>query len=102
MLAVQASAETSRTYTAVSPAKRVVMLELYTSEGCSSCPPADRFISRLKHRSLDDQLLIPLSFHVTYWDYIGWRDPYAPPAHGNRQSWYARQRNLRTVYHAAV
>ena len=61
-----------------SPENRVVLLELYTSEGCSSCPPADRFLSELKAAGISDKQLIPVAFHVTYWDYIGWKDPFPP------------------------
>lgn len=61
-----------------------VVLELYTSQGCSSCPPADALLGELAKR---DNLL-PLAFHVDYWDYIGWEDPYADPAYGERQRAY--------------
>jgi len=57
----------------------VSLVELYTSEGCSSCPPADRWFSELKR---DDGLwreFVPLAFHVDYWDYIGWQDRFASP-----------------------
>ena len=57
-----------------SPVYRVALLELYTSEGCSSCPPADRFLSNLKTSGISGKQLIPMAFHVTYWDYIGWKD----------------------------
>jgi len=91
-------AETSQVLTAVSPANRVALLELYTSEGCSSCPPADRFMSRLKHADISDQQLIPLSFHVTYWDYIGWKDRFGNPQYDDRQRKQAKLNNSRTVY----
>lgn len=55
---------------------KATLLELYTSEGCSSCPPADTFVSSLKDSGLPMERVVPLSFHVTYWDYIGWNDPY--------------------------
>jgi len=75
-----------------------VLVELYTSEGCSSCPPAESFLNSLKeHRALWSPY-IPVAFHVDYWDYIGWRDPYAHAAHGQRQSLYARSLGQRTVY----
>ena len=90
-----ASAETK---TAKSPDNRVVMLELYTSEGCSSCPPADRFLSGLKTAGISSRQLVPLSFHVTYWDYIGWRDRYADQAYDDRQRLQARRNNQRTIY----
>lgn len=57
------------------------VVELYTSEGCSSCPPADRWVSRLKR----DNGLVALAFHVNYWDRLGWRDRFATPAFTQRQ-----------------
>lgn len=60
----------------------VPLLELYTSEGCSSCPPADQWLSSLK---LDADKLTPLAFHVDYWDYIGWKDRFAKTAYSERQ-----------------
>jgi hypothetical protein len=98
LISLHCTAETHRSYTAESPANRVALLELYTSEGCSSCPPADRFISRLKQGGLDDQHLIPLSFHVTYWDYIGWRDRFAKRQYDERQRKQVRLNGGRTVY----
>jgi len=53
------------------------IIELYTSEGCHSCPPADRWFTDLKQQKKLWQDFIPLSFHVDYWDYIGWDDKYA-------------------------
>lgn len=81
-----------------SPSNRVAVLELYTSEGCSSCPPADRFLSSLKASSLNDNQLIPLAFHVTYWDYIGWRDRFANKKHDQRQRMLANNNNQSTIY----
>ena len=75
-----------------------VLIELYTSEGCSSCPPAEEYLNALKHHPQLWTAYIPVAFHVDYWDYLGWRDPYAHMTHAKRQSWYAKQRNLRTVY----
>lgn len=59
----------------------VPLLELYTSEGCSSCPPADQWLSSLKPADK----LTPLAFHVDYWDYIGWKDRFAKTAYSDRQ-----------------
>ncbi len=67
-----------------SPPHTVALVELYTSEGCSSCPPADRWLSGLTARYGADQV-VPLSLHVDYWDYIGWQDPYAQRQFGERQ-----------------
>lgn len=78
--------------------QQAVLIELYTSEGCSSCPPAEEYLNALKQDRQLWQIYIPVAFHVGYWDYLGWRDPYAHDAHAKRQSAYAKQRNLRTVY----
>ena len=61
---------------ATSPKNTVALVELYTSQGCSSCPPADRWLSQLPSR-VDANRAIPLALHVGYWDYIGWKDPFA-------------------------
>lgn len=71
-----------------------VVVELYTSQGCSSCPPADAILHELAKRND----VIPLAFHVDYWDYIGWKDLFADPAHAKRQRAYAAQGNRRSIY----
>jgi len=75
-----------------------VMIELYTSEGCSSCPPAEQFLAKL----VDDPQLwhsyFPLAFHVDYWDYLGWRDPYASADNSRRQRRYGRILDAATIY----
>ncbi len=71
-----------------------VVVELYTSQGCSSCPPADAMLHDLAKR--DD--VIALALHVDYWDYIGWKDEFASPANTQRQHAYARAANATTVY----
>lgn len=81
-----------------SPAHQVALLELYTSEGCSSCPPADRWVSSLKDNPGLWHRFIPLSFHVDYWDYIGWPDRFASPAFTERQYQHASDQSMRTVY----
>lgn len=81
-----------------SPQHRVALLELYTSEGCSSCPPADRWLSGLKHGNISHRQLIPLAFHVTYWDYIGWKDRFAHKRYDLRQRNLGRSNDLRTIY----
>lgn len=72
------------------------LLELYTSEGCSSCPPADQALSRLLNKA--DPSLVALAFHVDYWDYLGWADRLASPRWSQRQYQRARQAGVRTVY----
>ena len=63
-----------------------VVVELFTSQGCSSCPPADALLRELAGR----EDVLPLALHVEYWDYIGWKDSFADPAHTRRQKGYAR------------
>jgi hypothetical protein len=65
--------------------RTAALVELYTSEGCDSCPPADRWLSGLGARGYVPQRVVPLSLHVDYWDYIGWKDPYARREFSNRQ-----------------
>jgi hypothetical protein len=78
--------------------RRAALVELYTSEGCSSCPPADARLSRLGE-ALDAQAdAVPLALHVGYWDYLGWVDPYAQRGFADRQSWLVRANRQRTVY----
>jgi hypothetical protein len=69
------------------------VLELYTSEGCSSCPPADQWLSTLK-----GQPVVAQAFHVGYWDYIGWVDRFATPANTTRQREVASLNRLRSIY----
>ena len=81
---------------------QVPLIELYTSEGCSSCPPADKWMSTLKaHESLWNGF-VPLALHVDYWDYIGWKDPYASREYSQRQRQIAAEYNERTVYTPGV
>jgi hypothetical protein len=74
--------------------KSPVVLELFTSQGCSSCPPADEYLGELAARGD----VIPLALHVDYWNYIGWIDPYASKEMTKRQKDYARTLNQRYVY----
>lgn len=75
-------------------AENPVVVELYTSQGCSSCPPADRLLASL---ATHDNV-IALALHVDYWDYLGWKDEFANPEYSNRQRLYARQWHERSVY----
>lgn len=74
------------------------LVELYTSEGCSSCPPAEEYLNRFKNNSELWKTWIPVAFHVDYWDYIGWKDRYAAKKYGQRQSRYAKLKKVYTVY----
>lgn len=69
---------------------RVVVLELFTSEGCSSCPPADRLLRQLAKEPDLAKRIAPMSLHVDYWNYLGWQDPYSSERWSNRQRSYAR------------
>jgi len=75
-------------------AERINVVELFTSQGCSSCPPADKILKEFG--TLDT--VLALSYHVDYWDYIGWKDPYAQPEHTEYQQDYAAKFGLRYVY----
>jgi len=81
-----------------SGSRQVTLLELYTSQGCSSCPPAERWLN--EYIDSDDlwNSVVPVALHVDYWDYIGWKDTFASKAHGERQRDYARAGKTRTVY----
>lgn len=81
-----------------SPNNRVSLLELYTSEGCRSCPPADKWLSKLTSHSSSWTSLVPVSFHVDYWNNSDWEDRFLSPAYSERQKRYAKSKNLRTVY----
>src|SRR6266851_3411915 len=70
------------------------LLELFTSQGCSSCPAADKLLGELS----GDPALVALSVPIDYWDYLGWKDTLASPAHSARQRGYARVRGDRQVY----
>ncbi|WOI54845.1 DUF1223 domain-containing protein [Palleronia sp. LCG004] len=71
-----------------------VVIELFTSQGCSACPPADELVRRFAEH--DD--VLPLALHVDYWDYIGWADEFADPAYTRRQKGYARAAGQRSIY----
>jgi hypothetical protein len=75
-------------------AEPLVVVELYTSQGCSSCPPADEFLAMMA----SDPRILPLALHVDYWDYIGWADKFAHAAFTERQRDYARVIGSRTIY----
>jgi hypothetical protein len=82
---------------AVSGATRTPVIELYTSEGCSSCPPADRWLSGLKAAAAEGRV-VAQAFHVGYWDALGWADRFASASHTARQREIAAANGLRNIY----
>ena len=78
--------------------KQTQVVELFTSEGCSSCPPADRWLSTLKHSKQLWKEFIPIAFHVDYWDYIGWKDKLALANNSHRQRIHKIFNNIPSVY----
>jgi hypothetical protein len=77
----------------------VAVVELFTSEGCSSCPPADENLAALVHETeATHAKVFPLSFHVDYWNYLGWSDPFSSEEYSNRQRAYAKAWESRRVY----
>jgi hypothetical protein len=81
-----------------SQGQHTTLIELYTSEGCSSCPPADRWLSRLKDDPRLWKQIVPAAFHVDYWNYLGWHDRFADARFSKRQGEYQRHGYLKTVY----
>ncbi len=71
-----------------------VVVELFTSQGCYSCPPADKYVGELKKQAN----VIALADHVDYWDYIGWKDPFASPTNTKRQRMYSKAMGLWSIY----
>src|SRR5215472_11691421 len=70
--------------------RQTALLELFTSEGCSSCPSAENWLSQLKESPGLWKEFVPVAFHVDYWDYLGWRDPWGSKAFSDRQRAYAQ------------
>lgn len=89
-----AVAQEGATVAAPAAAVSPVVVELFTSQGCSSCPPADRLMAQLSTRAD----VLPLALHVDYWDYLGWKDVLADPLFTRRQKSYARAHGKRMIY----
>ncbi|WP_025770051.1 DUF1223 domain-containing protein [Thioalkalivibrio sp. HK1] len=80
------------------PPTRALLVELFTSEGCSSCPPAEKWLNALKDRDDLWQRVVPIALHVDYWDYIGWPDRFATSKNSLRQRTYRKDGLSRGVY----
>ena len=98
LLALAGAAGAERVVTFSSGERQVALLELFTSQGCSSCPPADRWLSNLRDADGLWRDFVPLALHVDYWDYIGWQDPFASAAHSQRQRQHVAEGGGRVVY----
>jgi len=81
-----------------SPAHTIALVELYTSEGCSSCPPADQFLATRRAAGLRADQAVLLALHVDYWNDIGWKDPYSQPLFTARQRALSDLAHTRTIY----
>jgi hypothetical protein len=81
-----------------STAAQTALLELFTSEGCSSCPPAEQWLTGLKQSPRLWKAFVPVAFHVDYWDRLGWRDPWSSKEFSDRQRAYAASWGSRSVY----
>ncbi len=80
-------------------ARPVVLVELFTSEGCSSCPPADQLLQKLNGmQTREGQLVVGISEHVTYWNSLGWTDPFSSDTYTQRQNAYGERLQLNSVY----
>ncbi len=97
-----AHAEDEHVQVISSGAAKVSLIELYTSEGCSSCPRADRWLSRFVDNPLLWREIVLFSFHVDYWNYLGWRDEFSSAVFSQRQREHKRVGNLSAVYTPGV
>ena len=84
--------------TATSNGKQTAVVELYTSEGCSSCPSADRWLAALIEVPKDELDVLALAFHVDYWDHLGWKDRFGSPKHTKRQRQLGANNRQRSIY----
>lgn len=78
--------------------KQVALVELYTSQGCSSCPPADEWLGKLKNKPGLWSDFVPVAFHVDYWNNLGWKDSFSKSEYSSRQRLHRKQGNVKVVY----
>lgn len=98
MLSLSAPVLAAGSCTVRSAPARAVLLELFTSEGCSSCPAADRWVSGLTPGVFASAEVVPLAFHVDYWDHLGWHDPFGDKVYTARQYAYTKMRDGAFVF----
>ena len=94
----KANAESSILWQADAGESKISLVELYTSHGCHSCPPAENLMNGLESDSMLWESYIPLAFHVDYWNYIGWKDRFSKPKYSKRQRRHRAYGNIRSVY----
>ncbi|MBE8167854.1 MAG: DUF1223 domain-containing protein, partial [Shewanella sp.] len=85
-------------FTKQSDEKKPIFIELFSSQGCSSCPPVEEWFSKFMDEQALWQSYFPVSFHVTYWNYLGWRDPFSQRKYSQRQYDHLDKLNIRQVY----
>jgi hypothetical protein len=98
LLMSQAASASEKILSASSATQSAAIVELYTSEGCSSCPPADHWLSALKPLIGDSLDVVPLAFHVDYWNALGWEDPFSDARFTDRQQRLGRKNQQSTIY----
>jgi hypothetical protein len=98
MMTLVAASTDAATCTAESSTRPIALLELYTSEGCNSCPPTDRWVSELPGRGYIPASVVTLAFHVDYWNYLGWPDPFSKAQYSERQRMASLRNRARVVY----
>ena len=102
ILLLLSAAATAAEWQFTSGDKQTQLIELYTSQGCSSCPPAEKYVNQLLSSKKLWTDIIPVVFHVDYWDYLGWKDQFALPTNDLRQRHYAQVGGVNSVYTPAM
>jgi len=97
LLAVSLGFAFTRVHRPVAGGPGFALIELYTSEGCSSCPPADRLVAKIAQEYKDEEVYV-LAYHVDYWNHLGWRDVFSSPQYSQRQRNYSDYLHLDGVY----
>lgn len=98
LIALSAVADPQQEQVITSPTQQTTLLELYTSQGCYSCPPAEKWLNRLVDHDKLWSNVVPVAFHVDYWDYLGWKDPYAEEQNQVRHYGFKSQGLTKAIY----